>query len=137
MTASVPLQTDLTSIGRLMKKQLTLYAYGLVIFVLAVIARILIDFVVPERLPFITFFPAVFLAAYYLGRGPGLLVLVLSTLVGTAWTDPTGQSAITFYMASALLFLAVAGMIVFFRRVNGGSEEARQQDQQIGMITES
>jgi two-component sensor histidine kinase len=118
-----------------MKKQLTLYAYGLAIFVLAVIARILIDFVVPERLPFITFFPAVFLAAYYLGRGPGLLVLVLSTLVGTAWTDPTGQSAITFYMASALLFLAVAGMIVFFvDALMVAQKKLRQQDQQLELI---
>ena len=89
-----------------MKKQLTRYAYALAIFALAVIARVLIDFVVPDRLPFITFFPAVFLAAYYLGRGPGLLVLVLSTLVGTAWVDPSGHSSITFYVASALLFLA-------------------------------
>jgi hypothetical protein len=52
-----------------MKKQLTLYAYALAIFVLAVIGRVLIDFVVPERLPYITFFPAVFLAAY---RADGL-----------------------------------------------------------------
>ena len=118
-----------------MKKQLTRYAYALAIFVLAVIARVLIDFVVPERLPFITFFPAVFLAAYYLGRGPGLLVLVLSTLVGTAWIDPSGQSPITFYIASALLFLAVAGMIVFLvDALMMAHEKLRQQEQQLEMI---
>ena len=103
------------TLGLTHEKQLTLYAYALAIFALAVIARALIDFVVPGRLPFITFFPAVFLAAYYLGRGPALLVLVLSTLVGTAWADPTGESPIAFYIASALLFLVTALWILFRR----------------------
>jgi hypothetical protein len=57
---------------RLMKK--------LAILVLAVIGRVLIGFLVPERLPYITFFPAVFLAAYYLGPGPGLLVHPLDSV---------------------------------------------------------
>jgi two-component sensor histidine kinase len=122
------------TLGLTHEKQLTLYAYALAIFALAVIARALIDFVVPGRLPFITFFPAVFLAAYYLGRVP-LLVLVLSTLVGTAWADPTGESPIAFYIASALLFLVIAGMIVFFvDALKAAHEKLRRQDQQLEMV---
>jgi hypothetical protein len=118
-----------------MKTQLSLYAYALVIFILAVIARVLIDFVVPGRLPFITFFPAVFLAAYYLGRGPGLLVLLLSTLVGTVWVDPSGQSPISLYVAATLLFLVVAGMILFLvDALTTAHEKLRRQDQQLEMI---
>ena len=118
-----------------MKKQLTLYAYALAIFVVAVIGRVLIDFVVPQRLPYITFFPAVFLAAYYLGRSPGLLVLVLSTLVGTAWVDSPGISPFTFYLASASLFMVVAGIIVFLvDALKTAHEKHRGQEQQLEMI---
>ena len=118
-----------------MKKQLKLYAYALAIFVLAVIARELIDFAVSERLPYITFFPAVFFAAYYLGRGPGLLVLVLSTFVGTLWVDPSGHSPITFYIASASLFFVVAGMIVFLvDALTTAVEKLRRHEQQLEMI---
>src|SRR3954470_14007411 len=56
-----------------MKKQLARYVYALAIFALAVIARVLIDFVVPDQLTFITFYSAVVLVAYYLGRGPSIL----------------------------------------------------------------
>jgi hypothetical protein len=66
------------------KKQIGRYAAALGIFVIALAARLLLDLIVPWRLPFITFFPAVFLAAYYLGSGPGVLVLALSTVAGTA-----------------------------------------------------
>jgi two-component sensor histidine kinase len=118
-----------------MKKQLTLYVYALSIFSLAVIARLLIDFVVPGQLPFITFFPAVFLAAYYLGRGPGVLVLVLSTLAGTAWVDASGHTSISLYVASAVLFLLVAGMILFLvDALTTAHEKLRRQEQQVEMI---
>jgi hypothetical protein len=46
------------------KKQIGRYAAALGIFVIALIARLLLDLIVPWRLPFITFFPAVFLAAW-------------------------------------------------------------------------
>jgi uncharacterized membrane protein YoaK (UPF0700 family) len=59
------------------KKQIGRYAAALGIFVIALILRLLLDLIVPWRLPFITFFPAVFLAAYYLGAGPGVLVLAI------------------------------------------------------------
>ena len=96
-----------------MNQRLLTYAYAFAIFILAVVARWLIDFVVPRQLPFITFFPAVFLAGYFLGRGPGILVLLLSTLVGTLWIEPFGHHVIGFYVASALLFLVTAGVILF------------------------
>jgi hypothetical protein len=83
-----------------MKKQLVGYIYALAIFIVAVLARLLIDFVVPRQLPYITFFPAVFLAGYYLGRGPGILVLLLSALAGVLWIDPFGHYSLIFDRAS-------------------------------------
>ena len=117
------------------KQQMSRYAAALGIFVIALIARLLIDLIVPWRLPFITFFPAVFLAAYYLGSGPGVLVLALSTIVGTAWVDPFGHSPISLYATSALLFLIVAGMIVFVvDRLSAAHEKLSQQEKQLEMI---
>jgi two-component sensor histidine kinase len=96
-----------------MLKQLASYGYALGMFALAVIARLLIDFVVPGQLPFITFFPAVFLAGYYLGLGPGVLVLVLSTLVGALWIEPIGPHPISLYVTSGFLFFVIAAVILF------------------------
>jgi len=90
------------------------YLLALVIFAGAVAARLLLDWVVPDRLPCITFFPAVFLAAYYLCRGPTIVVLVLSEFAGNTWVDPTGRSAFTLYAVSSILFLGVASIIVIF-----------------------
>jgi two-component sensor histidine kinase len=117
------------------KKQIGRYAAALGIFVIALIARLLIDLIVPWRLPFITFFPAVFLAAYYLGSGPGVLVLTLSTVAGTAWVDPFGHSPISLYATSGLLFLLVAGMIVFVvDRLSAAHEKLSRQEKQLEMI---
>jgi len=111
------------------------YAAALGIFVVALIARLLLDLIVPWRLPFITFFPAVFLAAYYLGSGPGVLVLALSTVVGTAWVHPFGHSPISLHATSALLFFLVAGMIVFVvDRLSAAHEKLSQQEKQLEMI---
>jgi two-component sensor histidine kinase len=117
------------------KKQIGRYAAALGIFVIALAARLLLDLIVPWRLPFITFFPAVFLAAYYLGSGSGVLVLALSTVAGTAWVDPSGHSPISLYATSALLFLLVAGVIVFVvDRLSTAHEKLSQQEKQLEMI---
>jgi hypothetical protein len=74
-------------------KLLRNYALALLIFAVALGARYVLDLVVPERLPFITFFPAVLVAAYFCGLGPSILVLVLSAVAGAAWTAaPAGAS---------------------------------------------
>jgi two-component sensor histidine kinase len=117
------------------KKQIGRYAAALGIFVIALAARLLLDLIVPWRLPFITFFTAVFLVAYYLGSGPGVLVLALSTVAGTAWVDPSGHSPISLYATSALLFLIGAGMIVFVvDRLTAAHEKLSQQEKQLEMI---
>ena len=59
------------------------YGLALLIFAAAVVLRLWLDQLVPERLPFITFFPAVLLAAFFCGLGPAILVTGLSAIVGT------------------------------------------------------
>ncbi len=111
------------------------YALALLIFAAAFALRFLVDYIVPDRLPFITFFPAVLAAAYYCGRGPSILVLVLSAIAGTVWSDPTGASPATFYVASFLLFVALAGVnVALVHYLMTTLVELRARDQQLAMI---
>jgi len=105
------------------------------IFAAAVLARLLVDYLVPERLPFITFFPAVLVAAYYCGLGPSILVLVLSAIAGTIWSDPTGASPTAFYVASFLLFVGLSGVnIALVHYLMTTLARLRQRDRQLSLI---
>jgi two-component sensor histidine kinase len=111
------------------------YALALVIFAVALGARYLLDFVVPERLPFITFFPAVLVAAYFCGTWPSILVLVLSAVTGALWGAASDSSEATFFIASFLLFLALSGVNVALVHVLMTTlDKVRQRDQQLGVI---
>jgi two-component sensor histidine kinase len=111
------------------------YALALLIFAVALGARYLLDFVVPERLPFIAFFPAVLVAAYFCGTGPSILVLILSAVTGAMWGAPNDSSEATFFIASFLLFLALSGVNVALIHVLMTTlDKVRQRDQQLGVI---
>jgi K+-sensing histidine kinase KdpD len=128
------METMLTHAETTARDAVRSYALALLIFAAAIIARILLDYVVPERLPFITFFPAVLLAAYYCGLAPSVLVLVLSAIVGTIWSDPTGASTTVFYVASFLLFVGLSGVnIALVHYLMTTLVRLRQQDQQLSM----
>ena len=114
------------------------YALALLFFAAAFALRLLIDYVVPDRLPFITFFPAVLAAAYYCGLRPSILLLLLSAITGTIWSDPTGASPIGFYIASFLLFVALAGVnVALVHYLITTLTELRARDQQLAMINRS
>ena len=112
------------------------YALALLIFAAALGARYLLDYVVPERLQFITFFPAVLVAAYFCGLGPSILVLVLSAVAGAAWTPaPAGASEVAVFAASFLLFIGLSGVNVALVHVLMTThQQLRQRDQQLGLI---
>ncbi len=60
------------------------YLVAVVLFLIALFARLeLADALPPSGFPFLTFFPAVLLAAYFAGLGPGLLTSALSLVA--AW----------------------------------------------------
>jgi len=106
-------------------------ALALLIFAVAMGARYVLDFVVPERLPFITFFPAVLVAAYFCGVGPSILVLVLSAAVGAVWAaPPAGASGTAFFLARFPLFVGLSGVNVALVHVLLTTlEKLRQRDQ--------
>jgi signal transduction histidine kinase/ActR/RegA family two-component response regulator len=94
MSASENSQTDLAAgrVGRVLASvawlgnapALLRYAVAFALFLAALIARFaLIDVLPPSGFPFLTFFPAVLLAAFLTGLGPGLFASGLSVLA--AW----------------------------------------------------
>jgi len=58
------------------RSSLTTYGVSLAAVAVAVVARLLLEPLLADRLPFITLFLAVGFAAWYGGRGPGLMALV-------------------------------------------------------------
>ena len=111
------------------------YGLALLIFGAGVLLRLLIDDLVPGQLPFITFFPAVLLATFYGGLGPGLVVLVLSAVVGTYWADPSGGSSTVYYAFTFLLFVVLAGInVILVHFLMQALARLKQQDDQLGVI---
>ncbi|MDQ3921692.1 MAG: DUF4118 domain-containing protein [Actinomycetota bacterium] len=56
------------------------YAVAVLVFALALLLKLLLDPLAGEDAPFVLFFTAVMVSAWYGGLGPGLLVTALSTV---------------------------------------------------------
>lgn len=112
------------------------YGLAILIFAIAVVARVALDRIIPERLPFIAFFPAVVFVAYRCGLWPSIVVLILSALVGTAWVEPApGSSEIGFRVASLLLFLGFGGLNVYFmQRLKVANVQSVEHEAQLELI---
>lgn len=86
------------------------YVFALAIFLASVMARLQLDMVLPGRVPYITFFPAVAATAYFCGLGPALLVLAL--VVPTSWLVWEEQS-IALKLFGTAVFATFAGAVLF------------------------
>lgn len=65
------------------------FGIGAAIYAAALAARFaLIGILPPEGFPFLTFFPAVMVTAYFVGLGPGLMVAALSTVSASYFFIP-------------------------------------------------
>ena len=108
------------------------YALALLIFGTAVLFRIALDYLFPGRLPFITFFPAVLISAYWSGFGPALLVLILSGLTGALWEPSVDHMT---RLLSFAVFLIVAGLPVgLIVSLRSALARIRQHDDQTELI---
>jgi two-component sensor histidine kinase len=101
----------------------------------AVGARLLLDFVIPSALPFITFFPAVLLITFLCGVRPGILSLALTAFLGVYWADPSGQKTVLFYSVALLLYVSFAGSCLWLvHSLVEALARLKRQDEQLGMI---
>lgn len=102
------------------------YALGLALFVLALAVRWVADALFPPGFPFLTFFPAVIVATFVAGRGPGIACAVLSGLA--AWyvfVPPVFSFTVTPQVATAMLFYTgVVAVDIFL--IDGLTRRQRQ-----------
>ena len=118
-------------------REKALRAYGLALLIVgaAVGARLLLDFVIPGALPFITFFPAVLLITFLCGVRPGILSLVLTAFLGLYWADPSGQNTVVFYGVAFLLYVSFAGSCLWLvHSLVDALARLKRQDEQLGVI---
>lgn len=84
------------------------YGMGLLSFVLALLVRFSLNDVLPTGFPYLTFFPAVLLTAFFCGTGPGAVVAVLSIFSAWYWFIPPFNSfALDTQSAIAVIFFVV------------------------------
>ena len=118
------------------KREVRDYGLAAVILAGAVVGRIALDKVLPGRLPFITFFPAVVLAAYLCGPTKSLTLLALSALVGAYWVDPeSGENVILFRVLSATFFLLFGGLMVYLiEQLKAAKQLSQRHEQQLELV---
>jgi len=120
-----------------MKSSAAAYGVSLAAVAVAVVARLLLEPLLAERLPFITLFLAVGFAAWYGGRGPGLLALVAGAVAAAFFlTQPRYSFAIdqTEFQVGLVLYgvvgFASIAMLESLRKAQRQTEEQRRQLEQ-------
>jgi PAS domain S-box-containing protein len=93
--------------------------------------RLALGSVLGSTVPYITFFPAVMLAAWFGGLGPGILAAALSLLTAYFFAlEPSSAPGLA-HATGAILFIAVSGFISILtealRRARARSEERLRQ----------
>jgi len=118
-----------------MKSSAAAYGVSLAAVAVAVAARLLLEPLLADHLPFITLFLAVGFAAWYGGRGPGLLALVAGALAaGFFLTQPRYSFAIyqTEYEVGLVLYAVVGfASIAMFESLRKAQRQVEEQRQQL------
>src|SRR4051812_29022878 len=113
MTRPTGSPSDLPQGPTSLEERLRPYAWAIIATLAGVALREVLNPVLGTALPFITVFPAVFIAAYFGGLGPTLLATVLSVIAAAylfieprfalVLSDPVAQLGITLFLLSGLL----------------------------------
>ncbi len=111
--------------------RLTAYLLAIAFAVVATALRHAVDHLLPPGFPFLTFFPAVIMAAFLGGRGPGAVCGVISLLASWYYFIPPFQSfALDTPVATALLFFT-AVVVVDILLIDGLQQrQARLEESQ-------
>ncbi len=118
------------------KSEVRDYVLALLILAGAIVGRVALDRVLPGRLPFITFFPAVVLAAYLCGPVKSITVLVLSAALGAYWVDPAPhENVILFRVFGGGFFLLFGGLIIYLiEQLKTAKQFSQRHEQQLELI---
>ncbi len=84
------------------------YAFAIVVVLFAAVARWLLAPLIGEQVPFLTFSPAVAIAAWYGGFAPGAVATALSAVIATLVapaSDPSAVGGLAYWVALAFFVL--------------------------------
>ena len=112
--------------------------FALMFLGMAVLLRLILDTLVPGRVPFITFFPSVMLTAFYCNVPVTVAALLVSAGIGTLWLDvPIGDSPPSFRVLGFVLFTlfggANAGVVIYLKDVMA---RLRERDRQLALVNQ-
>jgi PAS domain S-box-containing protein len=71
--------------------------------------RVLLDVLMPQQLPYLSFFPAVVIASFLCGSGPTSVLIAASAFAGTFW--PSGTEVTAHSLLAAGLFSLSAALV--------------------------
>lgn len=113
------------------------YVAAVALFALALILRFVADGGLPPGFPYITFFPAIVIATFFLGTGPGILCSALSGLAAWYFFIPPFHSfQLTSQSAIALLFfilIVAVDIFIIDRMFKFGHDLAQAQQQSLAL----
>lgn len=116
-------QGDLSAQVKFWDRLIVRYAVSVIAVAVAFLLRLALSGSLDSGAPYVTFFPAVMIAAIFAGFGPGLMATCLSFLLADLWIlPPTGHFAIknTADILGLIIFLItglfMSGMAEVYRR---------------------
>lgn len=90
---------------RFRQRPILAYSCALFAFGLALLVRFAFNGLLPSGFPYLTFFPAVLLTAFFCGTGPGIVTAILSVIAAWFWFIPPFDSfALDLQSTIAVLF---------------------------------
>jgi PAS domain S-box-containing protein len=96
-------------------------------------ARILLDFVIPNQLPFISFFPALIISAYFCGLWPTFGLLIAASLTGALWS--LSKDLWGLQILAGALFLVAGGVVIApVVYANGIQRRLEAQDERLSLV---
>lgn len=108
------------------------YAIPLAVLFIAIVVRLLLDPLIGNQLPFVTLFAAVAFAAWYGGRWPGFLVLVLGALSAAFfWYEPKHQFIVhtsDAYLGLTFFALGSCALIVMMESLRSARQKLIAQN---------
>jgi two-component sensor histidine kinase len=101
----------------------------------AVLARLAIDWVFPDKLAYITFFPALVLTAILCRLRATILFMLGAAVIGSFWIDLSDHPRILFQVLGMSLFLVAASIIVLLTEsVKGAYRLIDAHDRQLHSV---
>ena len=111
------------------------YAVAAAILAVAIVCRFALDQVLPGRLPFITFFPAIIATAYLCSLQTSIVVLLISAGLGAYGFAPLIEQGALYRALAGGVFLLVGGMMIYLvAELKSARERGHRHEEQLELI---